>query len=288
MVSKIRRLEVAKCAEDLIKRLGIGSLPVDPIKIATDHEITVQSWRPTKKGVSGFLMKNGEAFGLSYSEFIANQGFINFTVGHELGHYFPPGHVERLFANGSGIHYSHSGFVSHDDCEREADLFSATLLMPEVLFRQAIRTAGEGFLAIETLSRLCMTSVTASAIRFAEFADSPVAVIVSSEGRVAFASLSDAMRESGFTWPKAGDLVPQSSTTYSFQKDADNITKGRKAEAFAMLDEWFDGAPRVEVKEDVVGLGDYGKTLTVLFTSEALESDEDESEEDGYIPSWRR
>jgi len=38
-------------------------------------------------------------------------------------------------------------------------------------------------------------------------------------------------------------------------------------------------APAVEMEEDVVGLGSYGKTLTVLFTDEDLEP-EDECEDD--------
>src|SRR3954469_17231538 len=131
MLSNIRRQAVAKCAQDLVNELKIASLPVEPIRIATDRGITVQSWNPSKRGVSGFLMKQGDSFGISYSSFIENQGFINFTVGHELGHYFLPGHVGKLFANGDDIHYSHSGFVSSENCEKEADLFSANLLMPE-------------------------------------------------------------------------------------------------------------------------------------------------------------
>lgn len=53
----------------------------------------------------------------------------------------------------------------------------------------------------------------------------------------------------------------------------------RRAEGSSYLDDWFDGAPQVEVNEDVVGLGSYGKTLTVLFTDEDLE-DEDDDEDD--------
>lgn len=34
----------------------------------------------------------------------------------------------------------------------------------------------------------------------------------------------------------------------------------------------------VEMKEDIVGLGTYGKTLTVLFTDEAIEDDESEDD----------
>src|SRR5688500_4490494 len=124
MISKIRRLEVLRCAEEVSKEFA--ALPIDPIAIAMRKEITIQSWEPTKQGVSGFLMKKGDAFGIGYSSFIKNQGFVNFTVGHELGHYHLDGHVEKLFVNGSGIHHSQSGFVSIDECEKEADLFSAS------------------------------------------------------------------------------------------------------------------------------------------------------------------
>jgi hypothetical protein len=240
-------------------------------------------------------MKQGDAFGIGYSEFINNQGFINFTVGHELGHYFLPGHVERLFPGDSIFHYSQSGFVSSDECEKEADLFSATLLMPEKLFRQELRRSGTGFPAIESLSRTCATSITATAIRFAQFSKDPVAIVVGNNGRVAFCEMSDTLRyHRGFTWLKAGDFIPQSSATFRLQQDKQNIISARKAEAFTMLDDWFEGAPRIEVKEDVVGLGHYEKTLTVLFTSETLpdEDTEDDFEEEkyegGYIPSWRR
>ena len=54
-----------------------------------------------------------------------------------------------------------------------------------------------------------------------------------------------------------------------------------------MLDEWLDGAPRIEMKEDVVGLGHYGKTLTVLFTDADVES-EDPDQEDDSFDRWQR
>ena len=269
--------------------LGLASLPINPIKIATDNEIEVQSWEPKKAGVSGFFMKSGDAFGIGYSRFFDNKGFINFTVGHELGHYFLPGHVEKLFAAGDGVHHSKSGFVSSDECEREADLFSATFLMPKSLFMRAARQSGEGFPAIQKLAGVCETSITATSIRFAECAEDPVAVIVGSAGRVDFWCASPVICDwRGLTWLKAGDLIPASSTTARFQADALNISRGATAEGTAFLDEWFEGAPRIEMKEDVVGLGNYGKSLTVLFTTEPLEEDEEEDEEKSYLPSWRR
>jgi hypothetical protein len=288
-VSRIRSLEIGKIAEEVVA--GVTTLPIEPRQIATDRQITIRSWEPEKQGISGFLMKQGDSFGIGYSTKIKNDGYINFTISHELGHYHLPGHVEKLFANGSGIHMSKSGFVSDDTCEREADLFAATLLMPERLLRPAIRIAGQGFPAIETLSTRCVTSITSTAIRYADFAEDPVAVIVSSGGNIEYCCLSSAIRElSGLTWPKRGDLIPITSTTARFQRTPDDITNGERAGGFSMLDEWVEGAPRVEMKEDVVGLGHYGKSLTVLFTDEPIEPEGPDEPEDSYEHSrrWER
>lgn len=281
MISKLRRLEVAKTAEDVVK--VAVALPIDPIAIAKNHDILVQPMAPKQPGVSGFLMRQGNAFGIGYSTKLNNPGFINFTVAHELGHYFLPGHPEKLFSTGSGTHASHSGFVSEDLCEREADLFAASLLMPNALFTKALRGSGQGFPAIEQLSQRCVTSITATAIRFAEFAEDPAAVVVSSDGLVEYCCLSPAIQElGGITWLKRGDSVPGTTGTARFQKDPENIANGCKANSVSMLDDWLEGAPHIEMKEDVVGLGHYGKTLTVLFTDEAIEPEDPDEPEDAY------
>ena len=38
----------------------------------------------------------GNMFGIAYATHIDNVGFQNFSVGHELGHYFLPGHVDAV------------------------------------------------------------------------------------------------------------------------------------------------------------------------------------------------
>lgn len=125
-------------------------------------------------------MRVGNSFGIRYAQHIQNEGFIRFTVAHELGHYFLPGHPEKLFPNGDGIHEPKSGFISGDPLERQADSFASALLMPDNLFRKAVDGAGTGFSAIEKLAKQCKTSITSTAIRFAQFTDEAVAVIVSS------------------------------------------------------------------------------------------------------------
>lgn len=82
--------------------------------------------------------------------------------------------------------------------------------------------------------------------------------------------------------------MPPSSVTARFQRDPQNITDAKQLEETAMLDEWMDGAPRIEVNEDVVGLGHYGKTLTVLFTDESLELEDDDPADEDFETRWGR
>ena len=277
MNDTIGLLEAEGEAENAIKRYGFTALPICPFTIAQKVEIVIEPKDSNEAGVSGFLMRVGDVFGIQYARHIPNEGFIRFTIAHELGHYFLPGHAEHLFPNGNGIHCSHSGFISHDRHERQADQFASALLMPETLFTKAIDKAGQGFPAIKSLAGLCKTSITATAIRFAKYTDDPVAVIVSCKDRVEYCFLSERLKGmKGLQWLKKGDLIAPGSTTAAFNKNPANVSEANQDEGCSWFDEWFDGAPHIEMNEDVIGLGSYGKTLTVLFTDEEIEDEEDE------------
>jgi len=279
MSDKLARAEAEHSAVQVVKDCGFTALPICPFEIAKKHDIHVEAKSSSKPGVSGFLMRVGNSFGIRYAQHIQNEGFIRFTVAHELGHYFLPGHPEKLFPLGDGIHESKSCFISGDPLERQADSFASALLMPDILFRKAVDGAGTGFSAIEKLAKQCKTSITSTAIRFTQFTDEAVAVIVSSGERIDYCFMSDRIHDlRGITWIKKGDPLP-SGTTLDFNGDVSNIEQARQEEGTCFLDDWFDGAPQVEVNEDVVGLGSYGKTLTVLFTDEELEDDDEEDDD---------
>jgi len=184
-----------RVAAEVLKRFSVDRLPVDPFFIARESQIEVEAKPPWASGVSGMLCKNGDTFGILYATHIDNEGFQRFSVAHELGHYFLPGHIDHLFDEGRTIHQSRSGFISDDPHELEADHFAAGLLMPRRLFAVEISRAGEGLRAIETLRELCGTSLTATAIQYARCVDVPAAIIVSSSGRVDYCFMSSALRD---------------------------------------------------------------------------------------------
>lgn len=267
-------------AEQLLKEWGVTSLPVDPLEIAERYDILCQAMPSQNGGVSGMLIKNKDAHGILYATHIDNDGFQRFSIAHELGHYFLPGHPDAVFAGGL-IHASRAGFVSDDKYEAEADYFASGLLMPNFLFDPALDPAGEGMEAVKSLAQLCGTSLTATAIRYAQSTSELAAIVVSIGDKVDYCFMSDELKEyPGLTWLKKGVALPRGTKTLAFNRDADNVRLAKEDADSVSLTSWFGGKTKYELYEEVIGLGGYGKTLTVLSASDLPDPEEIEEDED--------
>ena len=286
------RLRMATPAgEDLAKRSGADRFPVDPIAIAVSHDIHLEAKAHTG-GVSGVFQLVGNAAFILYEPRPQNPGFERFCIAHELGHYFLPGHPEEILANG-GTHISRANFIQGaSPIEIEADHFAAGLLMPRALVRPLLSNANLGLEAVLALSSVANTSLTAAAIRVAECADFPICIIVSRGDEVAYAFPSTDFKKLGKrVFLRKGSPLPTTSTTRAFNADNTNVLKARQHVAETTLGEWFDNGSNLPLDEEIVGLGDYGFTLTVL-SSEALQSgpdgwqDEDVELERTWIPRF--
>ena len=284
------RLKMAKQkAEAFLRENGINELPVDPFAIAANHNIIVKAKPDVEAGVSGMLLRHGDTFGILYATHIQSEGFQRFSVAHELGHYFLDGHVDHLLLK-DGIHSSHAGFVSTDPYELEADHFAAGLLMPSALFRRALGRWSPGLSAIESMAELCHTSLTATAIRYAELSEDAVAVIMSTGSTIDYGFLSDSMKLlPELTWPRKGSAVPAGTETTRFNKSPEHIAQAARSESDIDIMDWLGGRRSIEATEEVVGLGSYGKTLTVLtcpsLVDETYQGDDDEGGEN-LIDRW--
>jgi len=261
--------EAEAAASGLLAKRGITKAPICPFEIAKDHEIAVAPKETNQPGISGILIRRDDNFAIIHASHIKNDGFIRFTVAHELGHYFIPGHPEQAFPEGDGFHYSRSGFVSSDTIEIQADHFAKELLMPEALFRGNINNFGQGFPAIKALASHYNTSITATAIRYCKLTDDPVIVIMSCGNIIDWAFMSSPFYElPDIQYIRKGESLPPDSYTCGFNRDSNKVENAEEEEGWAKLSDWIEEAPDIELKEDIVGLGSYGKTLTVLFTDE--------------------
>lgn len=295
-MSQVFRLKMAKqTAEVLLKQEGITSLPVDPFALAASRDIVVQAKPDTADGVSGMLLRHGDLFGILYATYIPSEGFQRFSISHELGHYFIEGHLDQLLPK-DGVHSSRAGFVSGDPYELEADNFAAWLLMPAGLCKRAIIRRDAGLTTVEALAAECRTSLTATAIRYAELTDDAAAVIISTGRTIDYCLLSKAMKSlPQLSWLKKGSPVPTSTETARLSAAPERVLKGDRAANEVDIMDWLGGTRSAIAIEEVVGLGRYGKTLTVLSSSaigheEDGDDDDDDDEElaERWTPRFRR
>jgi len=292
----VSRLKMAKQkGEAVVRDLGIDALPIDPFRIAIDHDIVVEPKPDAESGVSGMLLRHGDAFGILYATHVPSEGFQRFSIAHELGHYFLDGHIDHVLPS-DGIHTSHAGFVSADPYELEADNFAAGLLMPSWLMRRFLSKNEPGLAAIETIADTCRTSLTATAIRYVELTEDAVGVVLSTGSTIDYCFLSDLMKSlPDVSWLKKGSPVPRGTATLELNRNAKRIAQADRGEANIDIMDWLGGSRSVEATEEVIGLGRYGRTLTVLscpsLIEEAYQEDEGEDDEDlvdRWTPRFRR
>lgn len=283
-------LRIARAAAGtLLKEIGSPAPPIDPIEIAGRLGIVVEGSPKLGAAFSGCLLQQGSTFGILYSIAIPSDGFRRFTVAHELGHYRIEKHRTSLFAS-SQIHLSASDFSSDLGQEIEADHFAAELLMPEEVFRAEIRRHPIGREAIKNMAARFATSLTSTAIRYAQLTVDPVAVVVSEGDAVCYCFASPTLASIRGIFLRKGSPVPKGTTTARFNADPQNVLAAAEDDGLLYLSEWFDDpAKDFEISEDVIGLGRYGKTLTVLHASQIPDEDEgDQEDSEHFNPDGKR
>ncbi|MBC7764309.1 hypothetical protein H7Y29_01205, partial [Microbacteriaceae bacterium] len=120
--------------------------------------------------------------------------------------------------------------------------------------------------------------ITSSAIRYAELTDVAVAIIISTGSSVDYCFVSRSLRGiRGYRHPLKGSVLPRDSLTRDFNQTAGNIAEAKRSEDDADLIAWFHADNEIDASEEVIGLGDYGKTLTIITADLPDDDDDDES-----------
>ena len=248
----------------ILNEYQINKLPVAPKFIAKKANILVEPNTDCEEGVSGMLLRTGENFCIVYATYLGNPGFENFSIAHELGHYFLEGHPEQIFQYGE-IHKSMANFASDKEIEHEADVFAASLLMPEDLFKDHLTEYEKGMTCIEAMAKLCNTSLTATAIRYAELADNKVIIIVSSNGIIDYCRISNTVFDlRDIEIPKKGDRIPKGTVTERIFRDSSLMFKQDTLYMETDFRDWLECRKSKQAAEEAKGLGKYGKVLTVI------------------------
>ena len=74
----------------------------------------------------------------------------------------------------------------------------------------------------------------------------------------------------------SGAVLPRDSLTREFNQTASNISDAKRGDDDADLIAWFHADDEIDANEEVIGLGEYGKTLTII-TADLPDADDSES-----------
>lgn len=148
----------------------------DPPAYHLDEIAKVQKIRvsktslPNDRNFSGALLFRGDKRGILLNTVISNEGRINFTFAHELGHHFLDHRPNYQQSGQLGFHCSPKDMEdSHRPQEREANLFAVELLMPTEQFRPMMSGAPLDYTLINSLARNFAVSKHACSSRILEF-----------------------------------------------------------------------------------------------------------------------
>lgn len=176
MIKTVRKLLIESKVKEILQDMQFNTLSICPIKIAEKANITIQAKPGTSTGVSGMFIKNGDNFGIMYATHIENQGFQNFSIAHELGHYYLDGHIENILTD--GIHTSDEKLSSTNIYEQEANYFASVLLMPSHLIQDNINQNDLSWQLVKNISENCKTSLEATARRVIALSKEPCALLI--------------------------------------------------------------------------------------------------------------
>lgn len=160
-----------RLAEKRIRELGITRpQEIDVDLIAMDAGMRVE-YRDLA-GCEAMLVGVGDT-AIATVKPSPSRGRERYSVGHELGHW----EMHRGTSFKCRVDDPDRNFASDRSLEKEADTYSAGLLMPSFLFEPAIKACGDpSFIEIEELARDFGTSVLATSMRIADLDVLPVIV----------------------------------------------------------------------------------------------------------------
>lgn len=257
-------------SHEVLETHEISSLPVDPFEIAKIEEIEFAPGN-YKDGFDARIEYIPEArrFAIYYRPpgHGRPQGRVNFSIAHELGHFYLPHHRTQLLQG--EMHNSTSNFRSGRAQESEADEFAANLLMPKGLFISEVHKFRQRVCTLKEMSQLAHerlgTSLTSTARRYCECDIEPCSVVFSKDGVVRWALHSEDMKARGMGYVPFKHPVPNESKTREVfgVGEVGTAIDGRVDAAT-----WFE-KPQIDcIWEDAILLGRTGFALTLLTPDE--------------------
>ena len=219
--------------------------------LAMDRNVFVREGE--MKGAEGRLLRKNNNGVIHIRRGIKPEGRRRFTIAHELGHWELHAAFSQMLCSVEDMRdYGRSPL------EIEANCFAAELLMPDSHFRAACADHEPSMALIELLAKDFQTTLTSTAIRFAEVSKRRV-VVVYYHNNVVRWSYSDPKKNLPFV--VSGKTPPAFS---SATLDPSDVTEGMDHYADA---DWFPEITweKEDVNEETKRMGNLKGGLTLLW-----------------------
>jgi Zn-dependent peptidase ImmA (M78 family) len=245
---------------------------IDLEAMAEDKGVTVVD--APLYGLEARLLRHGDYGIIRVRAGIPELGRRRFAIAHELGHWLLHAGVSQLFLCTSE---NIRDYKNHA-VEIEANMFAAELLMPTRLFQKSIKNMEPTIENIGACAEEYRTSLTSTAVRFAELSTYRTIVVLSKSGRV---NWWRPKLDGSHPWIQIGaPLHSESLAKYCTVADRVSSIEAVPTEAW-LEDNWF--SRQVEVTEQSTLLPGYDTVLTVLTLT-----DKDYEIPDATSRTWSR
>ena len=208
------------------------------------------------------VMANGQKL-ILLNQKIHFEPRINFTLAHELGHYFIPTHLEPLYACNINELVSNWTLDTSSGVEREADIFASQLLLPDKFIDKSIISSMNDIISV---ARTYGTSIPTTAIRMMESSYDIVAFVCCKGKKISWVSTSRGFKENLTLRNLVRLPLPELSLVNTCIEN--NIgTYAGKIQAYAWLEDIDDHSSYIE--EEVIFYPTF-ETAYVLIKADNL------------------
>lgn len=267
----MRKVHPQRAANDItvvLRAAGVAEFPVDVRSIAMeisrrkypDAPIAVIKGDvlPGFEGALSPAPSGKKGWGIIYNNGVTSRGRINFTLGHEFGHYML--HRE---AYPDGFQCSTEDLATWESeyaqRENEANVFAATLLMPLDDFRSQIDPKGRpNFDDLGSCADRYDVSLIAATLRWLKYTSRRSMLVVSRDGFILWARSSEPALKSGLYF-KTRNRPPIETPTKSLASDT-NHSSGTSSICEYDADVWL----RQPCTEQVIVSEQYDFKLSLL------------------------
>lgn len=274
-LEQVARDKAMRKGEDIATAYGFDAPPIDPFKIIdAERELIHAEGGDFGAYFDGRLSYVGPRFFLCYNTRYnawphrgAHHPKIRFTVGHELGHFFLDEHRKYLVANRKP-HGSKTEFESQQQVERQADSFSAGLLMPEYVLRPRINDEAEPSLeSIRSAARDFDVSMTAMMVRWTQLSHFPCATICVRDRTIQWGFVSEGFRSAHLYRARRGAALVGKAAN-AFLELEPGLGEYREGEGLGLAKSWLDwDGDRIPVTEYYMAIP-YSRCLLVFVAAD--------------------